>query len=58
MVNLRFVYGLFTDYCEQFKDGYVGLRVVYDFIRVILRIDTGYYEHFKCSYEYFTNRYV
>ena len=23
-----------------------------------LRIDTGYYEHFKCSYEYFTNRYV
>ena len=37
MVSLRFVYGLFTDYCEQFKDGYVCLRVVYDFIRVILR---------------------
>ena len=41
MVSLRFVYGLFTDYGEQFKDGYVCLRVVYDFIRVILRLLYG-----------------
>ena len=45
--SLRLAYELFTDYYEC-------LRVLYDFIGVVLRILTSYYVYFTYAYVLFT----